>query len=60
MNTKHTVHEAQEPALNKGAVMGWFYCQLEIEGDRECVNQCQHCQEYYKPLTKKNEKNKKI
>jgi hypothetical protein len=25
MNTKHTVHEAQEPALNKGAVSGWAY-----------------------------------
>jgi len=27
-----------------------FYCQSEIEGNRKCKNQCEHCKEYYKPL----------
>ena len=27
-----------------------FYCQREIEGERECDSQCEHCKQYYKPL----------
>jgi len=27
-----------------------FYCQADIEGQRICDNQCDHCKEYYKPL----------
>ncbi len=27
-----------------------FYCQADIEGQRICDIQCDHCQEYYKPL----------
>lgn len=29
-----------------------FYCQSEIEGERKCKYQCEHCKEYYKPLEK--------
>lgn len=25
-------------------------CQLEIEGGSQCVDRCDHCKEYYKPL----------
>lgn len=27
-----------------------FYCKSEIEGGRKCKYQCDHCNEYYKPL----------
>ncbi len=27
-----------------------FYCQRDIEGESICEAQCEHCQEYYKPL----------
>jgi hypothetical protein len=27
-----------------------FYCQSKIEGRFTCNNQCEHCEEYYKPL----------
>jgi hypothetical protein len=27
-----------------------FYCQRQIEGNRKCKKQCEHCKEYYKPL----------
>jgi len=27
-----------------------FYCQSEIEGNKMCKEQCDHCKEYYKPL----------
>ncbi len=27
-----------------------FYCQMNIEGDVICQNQCNHCAEYYKPV----------
>jgi len=30
----------------------FFYCQAEIEGKDKCIEQCDHCKEYYKPLTK--------
>ena len=31
-------------------VGGAFYCQRDIEGQTICDKQCDHCQEYYKPL----------
>lgn len=34
-----------------------FYCQSEIEGNRKCIDQCDHCQEYYKPLENNINKN---
>ena len=37
-------------ALSLFGVSRAFYCQSEIEGDRKCTNQCEHCKEYYKPL----------
>jgi hypothetical protein len=27
-----------------------FYCQRQIEGNRKCKKQCDHCKDYYKPL----------
>jgi hypothetical protein len=27
-----------------------FYCQSQIEGNRKCKDQCEHCKEYYEPL----------
>jgi hypothetical protein len=30
----------------------FFYCQRQIEGESMCIEQCDHCKEYYKPLTK--------
>lgn len=27
-----------------------FYCQSDIEDNGKCTNQCDHCNEYYKPL----------
>ncbi len=27
-----------------------FYCQSDIEGQRQCKFQCEHCKKYYKPL----------
>lgn len=27
-----------------------MYCQSEIEGNGRCKNQCEHCNDYYKPL----------
>jgi hypothetical protein len=30
----------------------FFYCQRQIEGESMCKEQCEHCKEYYKPLTK--------
>jgi len=27
-----------------------FYCQMHIEGDITCQNQCNHCSECYKPI----------
>jgi hypothetical protein len=28
-----------------------FYCQREIEGEKSCKQQCDHCKEYYSPLS---------
>jgi hypothetical protein len=27
-----------------------FYCQRDIEGESICDSQCEHCEEYYRPL----------
>tara|TARA_R110000796_G_scaffold177590_3_gene294419 strand:+ start:973 stop:1311 length:339 start_codon:yes stop_codon:yes gene_type:complete len=35
-----------------------MYCQLEIEGGVECSSQCDHCNEYYKPLEESKKYNK--
>jgi len=32
-------------------VINTFYCQSEIEGGKKCETQCEHCKEYYKPLS---------
>ena len=32
--------------------MGFGYCQNEIEGQKKCKQQCDHCKTYYKPLEK--------
>ena len=32
-----------------------FYCQREIEFESQCIIQCDHCKEYYKPLEEKYE-----
>ncbi len=36
----------------------FYYCQLQIEQDKWCATQCDHCKKYYKPLEeeRKNEK----
>lgn len=34
--------------------LNYSYCQSEIEGDRKCYDQCDHCKEYYKPLEDEN------
>lgn len=39
-----------EQKLHLFGVSRTFYCQSEIEGNRKCKNQCEHCKEYYKPL----------
>lgn len=31
------------------------YCQNQIEGQRMCKIQCDHCKEYYKPLEEEKE-----
>lgn len=33
-----------------------FYCQSEIEEERQCKYQCSHCKEYYKSLDDKRQK----
>lgn len=30
--------------------MKYYYCKAEIEGQKSCPNQCNHCKEYYYPL----------
>lgn len=40
----------REQKLRLFGISRAFYCQSEIEGDRKCTNQCEHCKEYYKPL----------
>lgn len=34
-----------------------FRCQSHIEWNGRCSNQCDHCKEYYKPLTNGNQRN---
>ena len=31
----------------------WSYCQSEIEDNGKCDAQCEHCEEYYKPIEPK-------
>lgn len=45
-----TVKVAKRKILRLFAISRAFYCQSEIEGNRKCINQCEHCKEYYKPL----------
>jgi len=40
----------REQKLRLFGVSRAFYCQSEIEGNRQCKHQCNHCKEYYKPL----------
>ena len=40
----------REQKLRLFGVSRAFYCQSEIEGNRKCKNQCEHCNEHYKPL----------
>jgi hypothetical protein len=40
----------REQKLRLFGVSRAFYCQSDIEGNRKCTNQCEHCKEYYKPL----------
>lgn len=28
----------------------FYYCQSKVESREKCIEQCDHCQEYYKPL----------
>jgi hypothetical protein len=36
----------------------FYYCQLQIEQDKWCKNQCDHCKTYYKPLEQERKKEK--
>jgi hypothetical protein len=40
----------REQKLRLFGVSRAFYCQSEIEDNRKCTHQCEHCKEYYKPL----------
>ena len=50
--TDHYVNwlESEVLALRLYDVGSAFYCQRDIEGESICEGQCDHCQEYYKPL----------
>lgn len=43
---------------SKGKRKKWkslfIYCQSQIENNKKCTEQCDHCKEYYKPLEDKN------
>ena len=41
-------HQAEQ--LNLYGVGSSFYCQRDIEGQSICDSQCDHCEEYYRPL----------
>jgi len=43
----------REQKLRLLGIERMFYCQSEIEGDSKCIHQCDHCKEYYKPLSNK-------
>lgn len=36
----------------------FYYCQLQIEQDKWCATQCDHCKKYYKPLEEERKKEK--
>lgn len=36
----------------------FYYCQLQIEQDKWCKTQCDHCKKYYKPLEDELKKEK--
>lgn len=36
----------------------FYYCQLQIEQDKWCEIQCDHCKKYYKPLEEERKKEK--
>jgi len=36
----------------------FYYCQLQIEQDKWCTTQCEHCKEYYKQLEEERKKEK--
>lgn len=38
----------------------FYYCQLQIEQDKWCKTQCDHCNKYYKPLEDERKKEKKL
>ena len=46
----HAPEEAAKKICALFSVSRLFYCQSEIEGNRKCKHQCDHCKEYYKPL----------
>lgn len=39
--------------FERNEVKKHFYCQREIEFESKCNTQCDHCKEYYKPISKK-------
>ena len=41
---------------NAKTLIKQFYCQSQIEGERKCNSQCEHCGEYYKPLEEEQTK----
>jgi MoaA/NifB/PqqE/SkfB family radical SAM enzyme len=38
----------------------FYYCQLQIEQDKWCKIQCEHCKEYYKPLEEERKKDEEL
>ena len=38
----------------------FYYCQLQIEQDKWCKVQCDHCKKYYKPLEQERKKEKEL
>lgn len=38
----------------------FYYCQLQIEQDKWCKTQCDHCKKYYKPLEDELKKEKEL
>ena len=38
----------------------FYYCQLQIEQDKWCTAQCDHCKKYYKPLEEERKKEKEL
>jgi hypothetical protein len=46
----------REQRLRLMGVNRKFYCQREEEWESKCINQCEHCGEYYKPLEEYHKK----